>query len=122
MGALYLLIPLSPVIVNIICIVRKKGKLISLILTLCGVLFSLFFLMLNSGYGIGFGNPWIGVDWAYTAVFLVYLAVILVTHAKVPATGTLKTISRIFLILACIGIVIVVGSQITGTIEHLGRK
>ncbi len=122
MEVLYLLIPLSPIIVNIICIIRKKGKLISLILTLCGVLFSLFFLLLNSGYGIGFGNPWIGVDWEYTAVFLVYIAVILVTHAKIPASGTIKTISRIFIILACICIVIVVGSQITGTIEHLGRK
>ena len=122
MDVLYFLIPFSPIIINIVCIVRKKGKIISMIFTLCGVLFSLFFLLLNSGYGIGFGNPWIGVDWEYTAMFLVYLAIILITHAKIPASGTVKTISRIFVILACICIVIVVGSQITETIGHLGRK
>ena len=118
MAVLYLLIPLSPIIVNIVCIVRKQGKIISLIATLCGILPSFFFLMLNSGYGIGFGNPWIGVDWAYTLMFVVYIAVLLVTHALIPASGVKKTISRIFIVLACICVVFVVGMQIINTLDH----
>ena len=118
MEILSLFIPLSPIIVNIVCIVIKKGKIISMIITLCGVLFSLFFLMLNSGYGIGFGNPWIGVDWAYTAMFLIYLAVILVSHAFVPSSGTVKKISVVFLALSVLCTVFVVGMQISNTLSH----
>ena len=57
MESLSFLIPLAPIIVNVACIMIKKGKIISLIATLCAVFFSLLMLMINSGYGIGFGNP-----------------------------------------------------------------
>ena len=119
MEILYLLIPLAPIIDSIVCRIKKKGKIISLIATLCGVLPAMFFLMLNSGYGIGFGNPWIGVDGAYTLVMTIYIIGVLVLHIRVPASGTAKVISRIVTGLIILGLILIIGGQITGTIDHM---
>lgn len=116
---LSLLIYCSPVIVNIVCIVLKRGKIISLIITLIGLAMSLLLLLINSGYGIGFGNPWIGVDWQITIMYLVYIAVILITHAFIPAEGIVKKISIVFLVLAIICTLLAIGLEILNTIEHL---
>lgn len=119
MDILYLLIPLAPIIISIVCAIKKKGKIISLIATLCGVLPAMFFLMLNSGYGIGFGNPWIGVDWAYTLVLSAYIIFVLFLHIRVPASDTARVISRIVTALIIICLVLIIGGQITGTIDHM---
>ena len=114
---LSILVPLSPIILNVICIVIGKGKIISLIVSLCATLFSLFMLMINNGYGIGFGNPWIGVDWEFTAIYVVFLAAVLTTHWFVPSTGIVRKISIAFVVLAVICAVLLVGMQILNTIE-----
>ena len=110
------LIPLSPVLINIGCIKAKKGKILSLIVSLCGVLPSLLIMMLNNGYGIGFGNPWIGVDWGLTVIYLLYLSALLVTHAYVPSSGKIKTVSVIFIVLTAACTVFLTGIQIANTL------
>jgi hypothetical protein len=121
MESLSFLIPLSPIIVNVVCIMIKKGKIISLIATLCAVLFSLLMLAINSGYGIGFGNPWIGVDWGFSVFYALYIAVLLATHWFVPSTGIIRKISVIFVVLAGICTLFLIGSQIAETIQHSQR-
>ena len=118
MESLSFLIPLSPIIVNIVCIMIKKGKIISLIATLCAVLFSLLMLMINSGYGIGFGNPWIGVDWEFTVIYTSYIAVMLATHWFVPSKGIVKKISVVVVALAAFCTLFLIGSEIVETIQH----
>ena len=118
MESLSFLIPLSPIIVNVVCIMIKKGKIISLIATLCAVLFSLLMLMINSGYGIGFGNPWIGVDWGFSVFYALYIVAALATHWFVPSTGIIRKISVIFVVLAGICTLFLIGSQIAETIQH----
>lgn len=118
MESLSFLIPLSPIIVNVVCIMIKKGKIISLIATLCAVLFSLLMLMINSGYGIGFGNPWIGVDWEFTVIHTLYIAVMLATHWFVPSKGIVKKISVVVVALAAFCTLFLIGSEIVETIQH----
>ena len=118
MESLSFLIPLSPIIVNVVCIMIKKGKIISLIATLCAVLFSLLMLMINSGYGIGFGNPWIGVDWEFTVIYTLYIAVMLATHWFVPSKGIVKKISVAVVALAAFCTMFLIGSEIVETIQH----
>lgn len=118
MESLSFLIPLSPIIVNVVCIMIKKGKIISLIATLCAVLFSLLMLMINSGYGIGFGNPWIGVDWEFTVIYTLYIAVMLATHWFVPSKGIVKKISVVVVALAAFCTLFLIGSEIVETIQH----
>ena len=118
MESLSFLIPLSPIIVNVVCIMIKKGKIISLIATLCAVLFSLLMLMINSGYGVGFGNPWIGVDWEFTVIYTLYIAVMLATHWFVPSKGIVKKISVVVVALAAFCTLFLIGSEIVETIQH----
>lgn len=117
MDLLSYLIPLSPVFINIGCIAVKKGKLLSLIATLCGSLPSLFLLLINNGYGIGFGNPWIGVDWGLTATYLLYTSVLLVTHACIPSSGKIKTLSVIFNVLIAGCALFLTAIQIANTLR-----
>lgn len=107
-----------PLIINIGCIVIKGGKIISLIATLCGYVPSLLLMLLNSGYGIGFGNPWVGVEWGFTAMYLLYTLVLLITHFFVPSSGIIKTISSVVLVLAVICMALAVSLQIVNTAEH----
>ena len=118
MESLSFLIPLSPIIVNVACIMIKKGKIISLIATLCAVLFSLLMLMINSGYGIGFGNPLIGVHWEFTVIYTLYIAVMLATHWFVPSKGIVKKISVVVVALAAFCTLFLIGSEIVETIQH----
>ncbi len=108
----------APVVINFICILLKRGKGISLIATLCGSAFALFFLLLNNGYGIGFGNPWIGVDWRMTAFYGSYLAAVLFTHAKVPCEGRIRTASWILIVLIAGLALFLIGMEIRDTIAH----
>ena len=112
------LITLAPLIINAACIIIKKGNIVSLIATLCGAVPALLLLMINSGYGIGFGNPWIGVDWGITVLYLLYISVLLVTHAFVPSSGTIKKVSVVVIVLICLCTLFVLGSQIINTLEH----
>ncbi len=118
MEILSFLIPILPLIINAACIFLRRWKLISLLVTLCGMLYPLLILVLNTGYGIGFGNPWVGVDWQITLICVVYIAALLVTHAFVPSAGIVKKISIVFLILAVICTLLLCGLQILNTIEH----
>lgn len=115
---LSILLPLMPIIINVICIFCKGGKIISLIASLVGMAGVSLLMILNSGYGIGFGNPWIGVDWVFSLIYLTYAVILLVTHAFVPSSGIVKTISTIFLVLAGGCLLLILGLQILNTIEH----
>lgn len=112
------LIPLSPIFINIGCIAAKKGKILSLIVTLCGAVPSLFIMLINNGYGIGFGNPWIGVDWGLAAIYLLYLSALLVSHAYVPSSGKVRTISVVFIVLIAVCTLFLTGTQIANTFGH----
>lgn len=112
------LIPFILPVINIACIVLKKGKVVSLIATLCGVVPALLLLVLNGGYGIGFGNPWIGVDWEFTVIYTLYIAVMLATHWFVPSKRIVKKISVVVVALAAFCTLFLIGSEIVETIQH----
>ena len=112
------LIPYLMPIINIVCLVLKKGKIVSLIATLIGVLPALLLLAINGGYGIGFGNPWIGVDWTYTVIMAVYIAFMLATHWFVPSTGVVKKISVVVVVLVVLCAAFLIGLAIVDTIHH----